>query len=346
TDPPVIRAAVWRPSVASVAVSGAMSSQDLQRYCELLRRDLLHQPEVSLVTVAGFSAHQLQVRLRPAALAQQGMSLADVAAAISAHHVDVPVGSIERAGGDILVRYSDRRLTADALANVVVKAGANGGEVPLSEIAELRDAFAVEEEQLHFNGERACVLTVTKTASQDSLDVLAGVERFLEEQEAKKPEGVTLAITQNSASTVEKQIRLLVTNAVQGLARVFLTLWLFFHVRLACWVALGLPVSVLGALWVMELLDQTLNMMTMMGMLIAVGLVRDDAIVLAENVAAHLERGKSALRSAVDGVKEVAGGVVSSFATTLCVFVPLASIDGRIGRVLQVIPAVLVSVLA
>src|SRR5690606_37162809 len=213
-------------------------------------------------------------------------------------------------------------------------------------IAELRDAFAVEEEQLHFNGERACVLTVTKTASQDSLDVLAGVERFLEEQEAKKPEGVTLAITQNSASTVEKQIRLLVTNAVQGLARVFLTLWLFFHVRLAFWVALGLPVSVLGALWVMELLDQTLNMMTMMGMLIAVGLVMDDAIVLAENVAAHLERGKSALRSAVDGVKEVAGGVVSSFATTLCVFVPLASIDGRIGRVLQVIPAVLVSVLA
>src|SRR5699024_9106580 len=120
----------------------------------------------------------------------------------------------------------------------------------------------------------------------------------------------------------------LLMNAFQGLLLVFFTLWLFFHVKLAFWVAVGLPVSVLGALALMSLLGQTINMMTMMAMLIALGLVMDDAIVFAENFAAHRERGKSAMTAAVDAVQEVSGGVLSSFLTTACVFIPLASISG------------------
>src|SRR5690606_17330948 len=124
-------------------------------------------------------------------------------------------------------------------------------------------------------------------------------------------------------------------NGVQGLVLVFLALWLFFDTRLAFWVAAGLPVSFMGALWLMHATGQTLNMMTMLGLLVALGLLMDEAIVLAENVAAHLAKGKAPLAAAVDGVREVAGGVLSSFVTTLCVFVPLSAIEGSIGRTLQ-----------
>lgn len=345
-DPPTVVAASRRAPVASIAVTGPMSAQDLKLYCEQLRRELLRDEDIAQVSVAGFSTHQILIQLQPSALARHGLSVADVAAAVQAQSVDSPIGTIERAGGDILVRYSDRRTSIDALADLVVKGSAGGAELRLREIAQIRDTFAVEEEQLQFNGERACMLGITKTVWQDSLEVLAAIEAFLAEQEVKKPTGVTLTLTQNVAAAIADQIELLTVNAVEGLLLVFFSLWLFFHVRLAFWVSAGLPVSVLGSLWLLGQLGHTVNMMTMMGMLIALGLVMDDAIVLADNFAAHRERGASAARAAVDSVKEVAGGIASSFLTTICVFVPLMGIEGRIGRVLQVIPVVLVAVLA
>lgn len=345
-DPPSVAAASRRAPVASIAVTGPMSAQDLKLYCEQLRRELLQDPDVAQVSLAGFSTHQILIQIKQSALAAHGLGVADVASAVQAQSVDAPIGTIERAGGDILVRYSDKRTSVDALAELVVKGAAGGGEVRLGDVAQIRDTFAIEEEQLQFNGQRACTLGITKTAWQDSLDVLAAIEAFIAAQEGRKPNGVTLTLTQNVAAAIADQIDLLLVNAVQGLLLVFFTLWLFFHVRLAFWVAAGLPVSVFGALWVLGQLGQTINMMTMMGMLVALGLVMDDAIVFAENFAAHRERGATAMRAAVDAVKEVSAGVVSSFFTTVCVFVPLMAIQGSIGRVLQVIPIVLVAVLA
>ncbi len=345
-DPPTVAAMSRRSSVAALAVRGPMPEADLERYCGQIRLSLLAYDEISEVTVAGFSTHQLVIRLRRAALARHGLSVADVASAVQAQSLDSPLGTLERRGGDVLVRYDDRRVDTEALERVVVVGAATTGEVRIRDLGEVVDTFATEEEQTYFDGERACILQVTKTQWQDALDVVGQMQAFVESQQDRKPAGVTMTITDNTASAVEDQIDLLLVNAVQGLVLVFVALWLFFPVRLAFWVAAGLPVSALGALAAMGYVGQTLNMMTMLGMLVALGLVMDDAIVLAENVAAHLERGKTAVQAAVDGVKEVAGGVVSSFITTLCVFVPLAGIEGRIGRVLQVIPIVLVAVLA
>lgn len=345
-DPPLVAPVSRAAQVAAIAVTGPMSGRDLKLYCELLKRELLRYGEVSQVSIAGFSTHQLKIRLEQAALARQGLGVDDIANAVAAHNVDMPVGTIAARGGDILVRYADNRTTPQALADVVVKSGETGAQVRLGDVAQIEDTFAVEEEQLYFNGVRAGMLTVTKTSTQDSLEVLAAVREFLDDQENKKPFGVELTLTEDVASVIQDRLDLLTINGLQGLLLVFTTLWLFFGHRLAGWVAAGLPVSFLGALWLLHLLGHTLNMMTMMGLLVALGLLMDDAIVLAENVAAHLGRGKSAMQSAVDGITEVAGGVLSSFVTTICVFVPLSAIDGRIGRVLQVIPVVLIAVLA
>jgi hydrophobic/amphiphilic exporter-1 (mainly G- bacteria), HAE1 family len=344
-EPPTVTAASRRAQVASIAVTGPMSPSDLKLYCEQIRRELLLDPEISQVSVAGFSTHRLLVRAQQAALSRHGLGVGDLATAIQGQSLDTPIGTIERAGGDILVRYSDESTSVDDLAELVVKSAATGGEVRLGDVAEIRDTFAVDEEQVYFDGERACMLGITKTVWQDSLTVLTALETFVADQELRKPAGVTFTITQNVALAIEQQIGLLVGNAVQGLLLVFFVLWLFFHVRLAFWVALGLPVSVLGSLWFLGLLGQTINMMTMMGMLIALGLVMDDAIVLAENFVAHREQGKPAITAAYESVREVSAGVLSSFLTTACVFVPLAGIEGRIGRTLQVIPIVLIAVL-
>lgn len=345
-DPPKVAAATRVASVASIAVTGPMSPQDLKLYCEHLKRELLRYGHITQVTVSGFSTHRLTIRVNRAALERQGLTTSDVAAAVSAQSLDMPIGKLDTRDGEIVVRYSDKRTSVEQLADVVVKGVATGGSVRLGEIAEIEDTFAVEADQTFFNGRRAGILAVSKTSSQDSLDIVASVKQFLEDQELKKPEGVELTLTEDAASVIKDRLKLLVNNAWQGLLLVFFTLWLFFGRRLAFWVAAGLPISFLGAMWAMKLLGQTLNMMTMMGLLVALGLLMDDAIVLADNVAAHLVRGKRPMDAAVDGVKEVAGGVLSSFLTTACVFIPLMAIEGRIGRTLQVIPFVLLAVLA
>lgn len=345
-DPPIVAPVSRASQVAAIAVTGPMSGRDLKLYCEMLKRELLRYGEISQITVAGFSTHQLKVRLHQAALTRQGMGLDDVANAISANNIDLPVGTIAARGGDVLIRYADARTSPEALADIVVKSSETGAQVRLGEIAFIEEAFSIEEEQLYFNGTRAGMLLVTKATTQDSLEVLAAVREFLADQETKKPSGVELTLTQDAASVIRDRLELLIVNGLQGLLLVFVTLWIFFDLRLAGWVAAGLPISFLGGLWLLHLLGHTLNMMTMMGLLVALGLLMDDAIVLAENVAAHLSRGKSAMQATVDGVTEVAGGVLSSFVTTICVFVPLSAIDGRIGRVLQVIPVVLIAVLA
>ena len=344
-EPTVTLRTRTRP-VLTVAVTGPMSGQDLLLYLERLKRRLLAHEGISQVTVAGFSTHQLRIRLDADALARHGLDVQTIGTAIAAQSLDSPIGSLETRAGSLLVRYADRRTTPEALADVVVATAIDGGEIRLGAVAEVEDAFAVDEEQTYFNGQRAGMLVVGKASTEDSLEVRAAVQEFLEEQERLKPDGVKLSITNDSTAVIEDRLALLLTNGVQGLLLVFVTLWIFFELRLAFWVAAGLPVSFLGALWLMQQTGQTLNMMTMMGLLVALGLLMDDAIVLAENVASHLARGARPLRGALDGVQEVAGGVLSSFVNTICVFVPLSSIDGRIGRTLQVIPAVLVAVLA
>lgn len=345
-EDPRIEEAKFPSSVIALAVTGPMSVTDLELYCELLKHELAEHKEISSVDVAGFSERQLQIRLRASAAAQYGLSVSDLAGVIAGQSLDAPVGSLETGEGEIRIRYAEQRRSPEEFEDLVVVAGQGGGEVRLGDIADVRLGFEDEEKKILFNGERAGLIRVSKTSEQDALRIRAVVEEFRDRKTETGPPGVTLTLVEDAATPIAQRLELLTTNGVQGLILVFLTLWLFFNTRLASWVAAGLPVSFLGGLWVMSLIGYTLNMMTMMSLLLALGLLMDDGIVLADNVAAHLRRGKTSLRAAIDGVMEVWPGVLSSFLTTICVFAPLTALDGQIGRVLLVIPVVLIAVLA
>lgn len=344
-DPVITRRGDTQP-VVSIAVTGPMPDADLDAYCRMLERELTRLPEVSLVEVTGFSDREIQVRLDDAKILQYGLTVEAVVGAIGRQSIDAPVGSILDEDGEVLLRIADQRRSPSEYEDLVVLGDDAGAEVRLHEVATIEAGFARDEQKVLFDGRRAGLLKVSKTSSEDSLRILAAIERFLEAKEHVKPPGVTMALTQDFTSIVEDRLRLLVVNGYQGLILVFVTLWLFLNWRLALWVAAGLPVSFLGAFFVMEQIGYSLNMITMLGLLLALGLLMDDGIVLAENVAAHLQRGKSAVKAAIEGVGEVVPGVLSSFTTTICVFLPMAFLEGNIGRVLLVLPVVLIVVLA
>ena len=332
-------------AVVSVAVTGPMSVPHLKAYCEDLK-DRLKRDGVSLVEVVGFSDHQFRVELSADRLRGFGLSVAEVADAIARQNVDMPVGVLAGDEREILIRFTDERRTVDDLARLVVIGGELGSELRLGDIATITDRFELEEEKILFDGRRAGVLDVTKTRAEDSLVVLGKVREFVEKERRQAPPGVSLVLTRDVASIVADRLNLLTRNGAQGLVLVFATMALFFRFRFAFWVVMGLPVAFLGALFFLPLIGFSINMITMVGLLLATGLLMDDAIVLSENVAAHLARGKKVVEAVYDGVMEVRVGVFSSFLTTVAVFAPLAFLEGRIGMVLRVMPVVLVLVLA
>ncbi|MEJ1365013.1 MAG: efflux RND transporter permease subunit, partial [Candidatus Sedimenticola sp. (ex Thyasira tokunagai)] len=344
---PVIKELGRTDKVVAIAITGPMSTVDLKAYAEQVKRRLLEERLVAQVDVNGFSDHQLRIEVPARALRQYGLSMSDIANTIRRQGIDLPVGSLETADRDLLIRFTDLRRSAGELADLVVISADSGAEIRLGSIAEISDRFQLDEEKILFNGERAAVLQLIKNKQQDTLKVMAGVNRFLESDlRPTAPHGVEFIITQDRSSIVQDRLSLLLRNGGQGLVLVFLVMALFFQVRFAFWVAMGLPVSFLGALFFMSLLGLTINMITMVALLIAIGLLMDDAIVIAENIATHLRRGKSAMKAAIDGTKQVSPGVIASFLTTVSVFGPLAFLSGHMGKVLQFIPMVLLLVIS
>ncbi len=344
SEEPVIKELNTTDPVLSLLVAGPMSPADLKLYAEDLKDRLQALPEVSLIEIDGFSDHQLRIELSKQALLRYNLSPADVAQVVSRQSVDLPAGTVEAQDEEVLIRFDEERTAADPLKDLVVLATESGSEIRIRDLGIVVDDFEIEEDKVTLNGQRAALLRIQKVKTEDSIIVANAVKEFLRAERKRQP-SVELVITRDTSRLVKDRLGMLTTNAWQGVILVFGVLWLFFNTKLSLWVVASLPVSFLGAFAVIPHLGITINMLTMVGLLLAIGLLMDDGIVIAENVAAHRERGKSPQQAAIDGVAEVAPGVFSSFLTTACVLGPLAFLSGKIGRVLEVVPLILLVVL-
>ncbi len=330
--------------VMSLLVSGPLSVPDLKTYAEDLKARM-QEAGISLIKIEGFSDRQLRVNLADAALRGLGLSAAQVAERITTQSRDIPLGTMETRERDILIRFVDQRRTPEALMKLVILAGPEGGEIRLGDIATVEDGFERDEDRIMIGGRRCALLNIEKTKTQDAIRVARQVTSFVDDERMSHPQ-MELTITRDETNLLKDRLNMLIVNGIQGLLLVFGTMWLFFNVRISLWVAMGLPVSFLGAFILVPHFGLSINMFTMVALLMALGLLMDDAIVIAENIMSHRQGGKSPVDAAVAGTKEVAPGVISSFITTLCILGPLAFIEGQIGRVLKVVPMMLILVLA
>ncbi len=344
-EDPVVKQLGRTDFVASVAVSGVMSRPDLKTYAAEVKRRMQAFGGIPKIEIDGFAERQFRVEILDATLRQLELSLEDVAATIQSQNVDLPVGTIQAREGEILLRFADERRSVEELRSLVVVASEVGGQIRLGDIALIDDRFDREEVKILFDGEPAAFLEVTKSAGDDLLTVIGRIEAFLSEERQRAPPGVHFTIVRSPAEVVQDRLSLLLDNGAVGLGLVALMMWLFFGARYAFWISAGLPVAFVGGIAAMVLLGYSLNMLTMLGLLIVVGLLMDDAIVISESIASKHEAGAPPMDAAVAGVREVAPGVLSSFMTTLCIFGSLAFLEGDIGQVLRVVPVVMLAVL-
>ncbi|MCW9035854.1 MAG: efflux RND transporter permease subunit [Rhodospirillales bacterium] len=331
--------------VASVAIIGPRELPALKAYAQDVKDRMLLWGGISQVSIKGFSQHQVRIELSDSTLRQFGLSAQDIANSISKQSIDLPLGTIETKEREVLVRYVDQRRRLSEFEDLIVVSGTQGGQVRLGDIAQISDAFELDESKTTFNGQRAAILDISKTETEDQLKAIDAINAFVTNENAITPKSIQLTVTNDLSSIVQDRLDLLLKNGMQGLILVFIGMWLFFGLRFSFWVAMGLPVSFMGGIGLMLLVGYSINMLTMVGLLIAIGVLMDDAIVISENVAAHRQKGKSPLEAAVDGAKEVFPGVVSSFATTACIFGSLVFLEGTMGEILKVVPVVMLFVL-
>ncbi|MGR2738794.1 efflux RND transporter permease subunit [Billgrantia sp. Q4P2] len=344
-EQPVVRERHRSDLVAAVAVSADMPGRQLEDYALRLEERLMALPGVADVTIHGMSQRQWQVEVSREMLGQHGLSARQLAARIASQNLDLPLGTLETSDQDILLRFSDQRRSLRELTSMVVVSDAAGGELTLGDIATLREVGERPEEKIRFEGEPALVLEVSKSLRADALTVKSTLERLLEAERQRFDGRLSLTLTQDMTGIVRDRLRMLVVNGIMGLALVVLTMSLFFRPRLALWAVLGLPAAFMGAFAVMALTGLSLNMITLVALLMAIGIVMDDAIVITDSVAAHAMQAATPLEAVVTGTRQVLPGVFSSFLTTVSVFAPLSFLAGELGAVLEVLPVVLIAAL-
>jgi multidrug efflux pump subunit AcrB len=342
---PVVRELHRRDLVAAVAVSGDMPPGQLEDYALSLEDRLMALPDVAGVEIRGLSRRQWQVEVRR-----------DVLASTVCRRAIWPRRWRARAS---TCRWAPwRRVTVTSCCGSPTSAArcANWRSwwwSPAKPAASWHWAKSPPcaksasgpEEQVWFNGQRALVLEVSKSRRGDALNVRDDLLALVE-AERRRLEGVRLTLTQDMTRIVRDRLQMLVGNGLTGLVLVVLVMSLFFRPRLALWAVLGLPAAFMGAFAVMAVTGLSLNMITLLALLMAIGIVMDDAIVITDNIAAHALEHASPLKAVVEGTRQVLPGVMSSFLTTVAVFAPLSFLSGEMGSVLEVLPVVLIAALS
>jgi multidrug efflux pump subunit AcrB len=346
TDPPVVRQLHRTDRVVSVAVAGALPETALDRYTAALRDRLAALPDVAGVSRTGIGERQFRITVPRAVLVQHGLTASALAARIGAQSIDRPLGLLETPERDIALRFTDERRTAAALAGIVVLSKPNGAELTLGQIARIEERFDPPEARARLDGQRAVFLQVDKALGADALRVFDRVEALVEAERTTLPGAVRIEIVQDMTSNVRDRLAMLVKNGAIGLVLVVAVMSLFFRPGYAIWAALGLPVAFLGAFAVMALTGLSLNMITLVALLMAIGIVMDDSIVISDAIADASAEGHSRTEAAIEGTRRVLPGVVSSFITTVAIFAPLSFLAGDLGAVLEVLPVVLIAALA
>ncbi|WP_428645880.1 efflux RND transporter permease subunit [Roseibium sp.] len=345
-EDPIIEEAGRLSAATSVVITGIQDKPQLKNYAEAVKERMLKFGGIPQVDISGFSDRQFRIEVRDAAARELGLTLAEIANTLSRQNISAPSGEITTEGGAILLRFADERLAADAYASVIVASSPQGGQIKLGDIATITDLFEDEEVETRLNGKLAAVLDVSMTRNDDLIKVVEHVQDFVDLEQARAAPGVTFTIINDGSIVLKDRLWMLVNNSLQGLALVVAAMWIFFGGRQAFWIGMGLPVSFLGALAVMSLLGITINMLSMVALLIVVGIMMDDAIVISENIATKRQQGLRPLEAAIKGTSQVAPGVLSSFLTTAAIFGALAFIKGDLGDLLRVIPIVMLLVLA
>lgn len=329
--------------VLTIVVSSEMGERELRRGAEAIEEELLALPGVSLVTLVGAKDYEIAIEITEASLRRYDLTMSEVANTIRQSSINLSSGEIRTRGGDLLLRTNTKGTTGKSFENIVLRASSDGSVLRVSDVATVRDGFIDVDLINQFNGRESIFVKVQKSEAEDVLAIAEEIKIFLTDY--TPPQGVDVSVWDDQTEILQDRVGLLLRNGLLGFALVFLFLVIMLDLRLALWVAMGVPISFLGAFLFFDAFDVNINMISLFALIIVLGIVVDDAVVVGENIIAEQEQGKRGMEAAMDGVKGVFGPVMVGVLTTMAAFAPLLFVTGTFGQILGSVPVVVILVL-
>ena len=315
----------------SFAVSGeAISLATLKQIGRQVENDLRAIDGISQIAISGYPEEEIEIAVDENSLLAYNISFSEVSTAVANANLLVTGGNIKTSAEEYLIRANNRSYYGKELSNLIVRADASGRTIRLKDVAKIRDRFSETPNATYYNKDLSVNVTITSTNTEDLIGSAENVKAYIEEFN-QKYNNVQLNVVSDLSTTLTQRTQLLTENAIMGMILVLLFLSLFLNTRLAFWVAFGLPVAFLGMFVFAPMLNVTINVLSLFGMIIVIGILVDDGIVIAENIYQHYEKGKKPIQAAIDGTMEVIPPIVSAIVTTILAFSIFLFLDGRIG---------------
>lgn len=345
-EEPEVQLQTNQQEVMTIGIYGEADIWTLRKLAENVRDQLLSNGEITQVEIGNVPDYVTHVEIPRDRLREYGLTLGDIANLIAQSSEDIPAGAVETSAGEILLRMQERKQWADEYGNIELVASETGGSITLADIAQITDGF--EETGFHgeFNRQPTVDLSIYRIGSQSPLAISEAVESVLEQAQLNFPPGIQYRIDSSAAEDFQERLNLLMENGVLAILIVMVILALFLEYRLAFWVMMGMTISFIGAILFLPLANLSINMISMFGFLVVLGIVVDDAIVVGENVYEYRERGMNFLDAAIQGTKDMGRPVVFAILTNIIAFVPLLFMPGVTGKYWWPLPAVVIIVLA
>ncbi|HMB60066.1 MAG TPA: efflux RND transporter permease subunit, partial [Xanthomonadales bacterium] len=344
-EEPEVRLQERQRDVMEIGLYGDADFWTLRHLAERVREQLLNQPAITQVEIDNVPDYVTHVEIPHATLREYGLTLGQVADIIELSSRDIPAGSIDTAGGQIMLRIDGHKQWAEELGEVVVVAASSGAPVTLADIATITDSF--EETGFHglFNQKPSVDIEIFRVGTQSPIEVADAVKIVLAELETTLPEGIEYRIDSDRAKDFRERLSLLLENGALAVIIIVVILSVFLEYRLAFWIMMGMTTAFVGSITVLPMIDVSINMISMFGFLVALGIVVDDAIVVGENVYEYRERGMGVMAAAIRGAKEMAWPVTFSILTNIVAFMPVLFLPGVTGNYWWPLPAVVIAVL-
>jgi multidrug efflux pump subunit AcrB len=312
---------------AFVALEGDVDNLTLKSYYNKIEADLLSSGVVSQITPMGAVAPEISVEINEEELLRYNLTLSDISTAIRMNNSDISGGLIKNPDEEFVIRLRSRSSDTEKIGNIIIRGADNGSYIRIRDVATVKKQQPLEFYPTYNKGKKVITLMVNKLPEEDLEDIHNYITNYIEEFNAKN-QGVTLEMSFSFLEMLNDRLDMLVKNGMIGLVLVLITLTLFLNIRLSAWVAWGIPSAFLATFIVASIIGVTINMMSLFGFLLVLGILVDDGIVIGENIFAHFEKGKSPMRSAVDGTMEVVPAVTTSILTTVLAFTPFLLITG------------------
>ena len=337
TEKPIVSLAVLKHDVLDIAISGPADERTLKVLGQRMRDQISALPGVSQVELDYVRPYEISIEVSEQALRRHGITFDQLASAVRDSSIDLPGGSLKTEGGEILLRSTGQAYRGEEFESIVVLTRIDGTTVTLGEIARVVDGFQDDDLRVFFDGQPAVIVKVFRTGDEDLLELAEIAKAYVERARLQMPEGVKLTIWNDESESLKARIGTLWRNATWGLGFVLAVLALILRFRVAFWVAAGIPIALLGAVMFFPMFDFAISTLAVMGFLLVLGIVVDDAIVVGERVYSRQQAGERGREAAIGGTLDVSVPVIFGVLTTIAAFSPLVLVPGRMGQFFAVL---------